>query len=69
MDSHLKTGVYYIILLFLLILPTISIAQAQTRTIRGELRDIDPNFPVSSVHVVVVDSDPIIGFVTDFYGQ
>ncbi len=68
MDSDVKTGINCFILLLVILAP-LSIVQAQTQTVRGEVRDIDSDYPVPGVHVVVVDSDPIIGFVTDFNGN
>lgn len=47
----------------------ISIAFGQTQIIRGTVKDADSNYPMVGVTVIVMDTDPILGAVTDINGQ
>ncbi len=44
-------------------------AQSLTQTIRGSLVDADSKEPIIGATVIVLDSDPLIGAVTDFNGD
>lgn len=54
---------------FALFCLSIQWAQAQTQTIRGTLVDKDSKFPLIGASIRVVDTDPIIGTVTDLNGE
>lgn len=47
----------------------ISLTYAQTQTIRGTVKDADSKYPMIGVTVVLVDSDPLLGAVTDEEGH
>ena len=53
--------------IFLLLLPTIILAQ--TQTIRGVVTDQESRMPIIGAAVVVIGSDPIIGTTTDLDGK
>lgn len=55
-------------LLVLLIILTAITAGAQTQTIRGLITDTDSKYPMIGVTVIVLDTDPILGGVTDVNG-
>lgn len=44
-------------------------AQTQTQTIRGSVNDLDSQYPMIGVTVVVLGTDPLIGGVTDIDGH
>ncbi len=43
-------------------------AQAQTQTIRGIIKDVDSQYPMVGVTVVILDTNPLLGGVTDING-
>ncbi len=57
-------------LMLLLLITTIAAisAKAQTQTIRGTVKDIDSQYPMVGVTVVVLGTDPLLGGVTDING-
>ncbi len=58
-----------ILLILIIILGVISVqAQAQTQTIRGTVKDVDSQYPMIGVTVLVLDTNPLLGGVTDVNG-
>lgn len=55
--------------LFILCVSTLSFSQDLTQTIRGTVIDADTKVPIIGARVVVIDSDPIQGSVTDIQGE
>lgn len=58
-----------IVLWIVLMVSGISMGLAQTQTIRGTILDADSGYPLIGVNVLLLDSDPIIGAVTDINGN
>ena len=61
-------------ILFVLIALIISVnifAQEKkyTQTVRGVVIDADTEIPLPGVNVIIVDSDPVVGTVTDISGE
>jgi hypothetical protein len=54
-------------LLLVIIIP--GMAVAQTQTVKGLITDMDSRQPLIGVNVILVDSDPFIGAVTDLDGR
>lgn len=54
---------------FLLALGSSSAQETFTQTIRGTIVDVDTRMPLFGVNVIVLDSDPFLGAVTDMDGQ
>ena len=44
-------------------------AQSQTQTIRGVINDVDSQYPMVGVTVMVLNTDPVLGGVTDIDGR
>ncbi len=44
-------------------------AQSQTQTVKGVVKDLLSEYPLPGVNIVLVDSDPFIGAVTDMDGR
>jgi len=63
-----KVTIKKIILLMLIATLGAVSAQAQTQTIRGVIKDVDSQYPMVGVTVVVLATDPILGGVTDIDG-
>ena len=57
------------VLLFVMGLKINLQAQTLTQTIRGTVMDQESNFPLPGVYVIVIDSDPQLGTVTDQDGH
>lgn len=58
-----------LILFLLLTLPFLAFSQSQTQTIRGSIKDLNSEFPLPGVNIVLLESDPFIGAVTDLDGR
>lgn len=56
-------------LAFSLILPILGLAQVPTQTVRGKVTEAASGEPLRSVQVVVAESDPAIGTLTDEEGR
>ncbi|MCF6353278.1 MAG: carboxypeptidase-like regulatory domain-containing protein, partial [Cyclobacteriaceae bacterium] len=68
--KRIKTMLKKRILLILIIISgVISVqAQAQTQTIRGTVKDVDSQYPMIGVTVLVLGTNPLLGGVTDVNG-
>jgi len=64
---------FFLVKLFLVVLVSgvVQIASAQnlTQTLRGTVKDIDSQMPIVGATVILVDSNPIVGSVTDIDGN
>jgi hypothetical protein len=60
-----------LITLLLISMPLIGFSQSdpQTQTIKGSVKDLNSEFPLPGVNIILVDSDPFIGAATDEKGQ
>jgi len=56
-----------LIQLFALLIP--GVIFAQTQTVRGTIKDMDSQTPLPGVNVILIDSDPFQGGVTDMDGN
>ncbi|MCF6361528.1 MAG: carboxypeptidase-like regulatory domain-containing protein, partial [Cyclobacteriaceae bacterium] len=55
--------------LLILFIALVSVtALAQTQTIRGTVKDVDSQYPMIGVTVLVLDTNPLLGGVTDVNG-
>jgi hypothetical protein len=58
---------------FLLLITSVfslaNLAFAQNQTIRGEVFDLDSQYPLTGVNVIIIGSDPILGSTTDLNGR
>jgi hypothetical protein len=41
----------------------------QTQTIKGSVKDLNSEFPLPGVNIILIDSDPFLGTITDENGQ
>jgi hypothetical protein len=59
-----------LITLLLISMPLIGFSQSdpQTQTIKGSVKDLNSEFPLPGVNIILVDSDPFIGAATDEKG-
>jgi hypothetical protein len=62
----MKTNLFAILLA---VLPLLSFSQETTQTVKGTVKDLNSEFPLPGVNIVLLDSDPFIGAVTDMNGQ
>ncbi len=58
-----------LILSILFLVPFLSRAQEQTQTVKGTVKDLNSQFPLPGVNIILVDSDPFMGTTTDMNGQ
>ncbi len=58
-----------LMLLMLFVLTGVLIGRAQTQTIRGVINDMDSQYPMVGVTVIVLETNPILGGVTDLNGR
>jgi hypothetical protein len=57
------------IIAFSIFLMLVASAMAQTQTIKGQIKDAQADYPLIGATVVVVDSNPILGTITDVDGN
>lgn len=68
----MKRYIQTVLALFFTLTATALVAQndgATTSTIRGSVVDAQSDFPLPGVTVIVVDSDPVLGAITDIDGR
>ncbi|HHH53585.1 MAG TPA: hypothetical protein ENK91_07995, partial [Bacteroidetes bacterium] len=66
MEYNIKRGFFSILIFFSF---TIGLYGQFTQTIRGKVVDSETNFPLIGVNVIVLNTDPLIGSVTDIKGK
>ena len=64
----MKISLRFLFLFIVLILSLFSYGQDITQNIRGRILDIDAKIPLFGANVIIVNSDPFKGAVTDFDG-
>jgi len=62
----MKTNLFAILLT---LIPLIGFSQETTQTIKGSVKDLNSEFPLPGVNIVLLNSDPFIGAVTDVDGK
>lgn len=58
-----------ITLIFIILVATSAYGQDLTQTVRGTIKDFDSKVPLIGAKVIVMDSDPLLGAVTDINGD
>lgn len=60
-----------LLMLSMILFPLFGFSQStsQSQTVKGVVKDIDSNFPLPGVNIILVDSDPLVGAVTDENGE
>ncbi|NJL14362.1 MAG: TonB-dependent receptor [Microscillaceae bacterium] len=65
----MKKVIYFYLLVFVMLVSFANSLQAQTQTLRGTITDKQSAFPLIGATVRVMDTDPIIGTITDENGR
>ena len=68
-DSQQKKGLHYACVLLLLWLPSATVAQTLTQTIRGRIVDQEAQSPLPGANVLVLGTDPLLGSSTETDGS
>ncbi len=68
-DSQQKKGLHYACVLLLSWLPSATVAQTLTQTIRGRIVDQEAQSPLPGANVLVLGTDPLLGSSTEADGS
>ncbi len=58
-----------IVVLFALFIVNTIFAQNYTQTVKGKIIDVDNHMPLIGVTVILMNSDPLVGTITDIEGN